>query len=211
MVFEQQRIAMVDGQLRTNKIIAPNLIDLFLTTAREAFAPTGLEGAAYVDEDMDLGHGRVLLEPLVAARLLQAADPSPGDTALVIGGGNGYMPRLLCDLGCQVTVVEPVEVLAEQGRACVPEATWLMQDFATLPSGPYDLILVCGGISDIPMDWSAHVTEGGQILAPLSGQRGNDGRLVAAMRVNGILSSRTLANAAVPDLPEFTAAPMFQF
>lgn len=209
-VFQQQRIAMVDGQLRTNKIIDPQVIDLFLKTPRELFAVQGRETSAYVDEDMALGHGRTLIEPLVAARMLQSAQVDAGQTALLIAGANGYLARLLCDLGVSVTVVEPIEELASQGRENVKEATWIQCTFDELPEGPFDRIFVGGSLVEIPHSWSTLLSEGGRILTPVSGQTGNDGKLVAAHRSGSKLSEQVLANAAVPTLPEFVPQPQFE-
>ena len=210
-VFAQQRIAMVDGQLRTNKIIDPTVIDLFLSTPREAFAPKGRENAAYVDEDVALGHGRSLMEPLVAARLLQAADLRAGQRALVIAGGNGYLPRLLCDTGLLVTVVEPVVELAAQGKDQVPEAQWVDGGFESMPPGPFERIFVGGAVTQIPKAWAELLTDDGRILTPVSGHSGNDGAIVAAHRSATGLSHQTLANAAVPTLPEFQSSAQFEF
>ena len=210
-MFEQQRIAMVDGQLRTNKITHPAVVDLFLTTPREVFAPKGLEGSAYVDEDMDLGHGRALLEPLVAARLLQEADMAPGMTTLVVGAANGYMAKLLVDLAANVTALESQQILADQGQELVPEASWVVQDLRNLPAGPFDRIIVSGSLDHIPQEWAGHLAPQGRILAPIAGETGNDGRLVEAQALEGVLSSRTICNAAVPQLPEFAAKPQFEF
>ena len=208
-MFDQQRIAMVDGQLRTNKITDERVIDLFLTLPREEFAPDGLKGSAYVDEDIDLGQGRSLMEPLVAARMLQHGEIEAGMTALVIGAGNGYLPRLLLDLGLEVTALEAAADLAEQGKAAAVGATWAVQELGSLPDGSFDRIFVGGAIPEIPAAWSKALAPGGQIIAPIAGARGNDGQLVIAVETNGLLSSRSLCNAAVPALPEFTQAPGF--
>ena len=214
-LFAQQRIAMVDGQLRTNKITNDALLNLFLRAPRELFAPPALRNSAYVDEELALGHGRFLLEPLVVARLLQAAENLPDASVLVLAAANGYLPRLLCELGARVTAVEPVGALAQAGKAAVPEATWMVQPMTALPAGPFDYIFVGGALPHIPPAWAKALADGGQILCPLLGERGNDGRLVqayktVAAKATASLSQRTLANAAVPGLPEFTLPPVFK-
>ncbi len=210
-VFAQQRIAMVDGQLRTNKIIDPTVIDLFLSAPREAFAPKGRENAAYVDEDVALGHGRSLMEPLVAARLLQAADLQANQRVLVIAGGNGYLPRLLCEMQIHVTVVEPVSELAVQGMELVPQALWLQGGFEALPPGPFERIFVGGAVTEIPKTWADLLTPNGRVLTPVSGHSRNDGAIVVAHRSDHGLSQQILANAAVPVLPEFQSSAQFEF
>ena len=71
--YETARIRMVESQLRPNKVADQRIINAFLEIRRELFVPEQLQAVAYVDEDLPLGGGRHLLEPMVAARLLQAA------------------------------------------------------------------------------------------------------------------------------------------
>ena len=70
---------MVDNQIRANKVTDPALIEAFLSIPREDFVPTGKETVAYVDEDLSLGGGRFLIEPMVLSRLLQEADIDGSD------------------------------------------------------------------------------------------------------------------------------------
>lgn len=210
-VFEQQRLAMIDGQLRTNQVTDPLVLDAFWTVPREIFAPDLKKGSAYVDEDIDVGHGRVLMEPLVAARMLQFAEISPGTQALVVGAGNGYLPQLLIDLGAKVTAQEPVAALFAQGQELAPEARWVSHGFDTIPQGAFDLILFGGALSKVPERYGDALGAQGKIIAPISGQSGNDGYLIEGRATPSTLSWRHLRNAAVPALPEFVQAPGFEF
>src|SRR3954465_10896724 len=90
MNYQTARTNMVESQVRTNKVTDPALIEALQTVPRELFVPAPLRGIAYVDEDLDLGAGRCLMEPMVLARLLQSAAVGPADRLLEIGGGTGY-------------------------------------------------------------------------------------------------------------------------
>ena len=71
--FTTVRHNMVDCQLRTNKVTNWRLIDAMDDVPRELFVPKQLADVAYIDEDLRVAPGRYLMEPLVLARLLQAA------------------------------------------------------------------------------------------------------------------------------------------
>ena len=71
--FLAARTNMVESQLRTNKVTDLRVLSAFETVPRERFTPDDLTGVAYVDEDIAIGQGRYLMEPMVLARLLQAA------------------------------------------------------------------------------------------------------------------------------------------
>src|SRR5260221_942775 len=90
MNSQAARTNMVESQVRTNKVTDQGIIDALLRVPRELFVPPPLRGIAYVDEDLDLGSGRHLMEPMVLARLLQAAALRAGDRVLVVGCATGY-------------------------------------------------------------------------------------------------------------------------
>ena len=84
------RANMVENQLRPSRIDDPGVLQAMGEVPRELFVPEALRGCAYGDEDLALGGGRHLIEPLALAKLLQAAAPTPQDVVLVIGDVTGY-------------------------------------------------------------------------------------------------------------------------
>src|ERR1044071_3404993 len=92
---DEARHNMVDNQLRANKVHDDRVLDAFLRLQRELFVPPGLRGVAYIDEDLPVSPGRYMMEPMVAARLLQALAVQPKEFALVVGAGVGYEAALL--------------------------------------------------------------------------------------------------------------------
>ena len=73
LAFADARSRMVDSQVRPNKVTDPRIIAAMRQLPRERFLPAGLATLAYADEDVPLGGGRVLMEPMVIARLVQLA------------------------------------------------------------------------------------------------------------------------------------------
>ena len=70
----------------------PRMVDrcAMLALPRERFVPAHLAAFAYIDEDVPLGEGRFLIEPVIIARLVQLAAIVDGERALVVGAGTGY-------------------------------------------------------------------------------------------------------------------------
>ena len=73
--FALARRNMVDGQLRPNKVTNVDLLAVAGTLPRERFLPDSLRSVAYADDDVPLGNGRYLMEPMVLARMIQALQP----------------------------------------------------------------------------------------------------------------------------------------
>ena len=88
--FADPRNHMVDSQVRPNKVTDPRILAAMRHLPRERFIPDDLAALAYADADVPLGAGRVLIEPMVIARLLQLTAVAVGERTLVVGAGTGY-------------------------------------------------------------------------------------------------------------------------
>ncbi len=151
------RLNMVEGQLRTNKVTDEAVLDGFLTTPRERFVPSNLRGIAYVDDDIPLGNGRFLVEPMVLARLLQLAEIGKDDKVLEIGCASGYATAILAKIAASVVAVESDPQLAAAARANLQAlgiGNVQLQE-AAMTAGwragaPYNVILINGAVGEIP-------------------------------------------------------------
>src|ERR1700676_3904148 len=92
------RNRMVDSQIRPNKVSDPRILDAMRHLPRERFLPDTQLALAYADQNVPLGGGRVLLQPLALARLVQAAEPMPAEKVLVVAAGTGYSAALFAAL-----------------------------------------------------------------------------------------------------------------
>ena len=119
--YATARRNMVESQIRTNKVTDAGLIEAFERVPRELFVPERLRGIAYVDEDIALGNGRFAMEPMVLARLLQAARPEPDDIALDLGCATGYATAILSRLVATVVALEGEADLAAEANRILSE------------------------------------------------------------------------------------------
>src|SRR5476649_375367 len=104
--FALARRNMIDGQLRPNRVTNAQLLAAIGEVPRERFLPEATRSVAYADDDVPLGNGRYLMEPMVLARLIQTLQAGPGDKALVVASGRGYGAALLASLVTSVVAVE---------------------------------------------------------------------------------------------------------
>ncbi len=214
MAHARQR--MVDTQIRPVQVSDPRVIAAMRTLPRERFVPADRAAIAYMDQGVPLGGGRVLTEPRVIARLVQALVPHGGERALVVGAGTGYAACLLAALGVSVLALEQSEALAEIGQRLVAElAPAVRYRIGPLAEGhadaaPYDLILIDGAVRAIPDAVAAQLGAGGRLATVLALPGRVPVGVLAEPSAAG-LRPRPQFDAATPLLPELAPAPRFSF
>ncbi len=111
---------MVDTQLRTYDVSSKRVLDAVDEVAREHFLPASLSALAYADQSLTVraadGTERVLLLPMILARMIQAAEIEPGAKVLSVAGGTGYGAAVMAAMGAKVTLLESGEALAGEAR-----------------------------------------------------------------------------------------------
>jgi protein-L-isoaspartate(D-aspartate) O-methyltransferase len=211
------RLRMIASQLRPNRVSDARVIEAFPQLRRELFLPERLRPIAYVDEDLPLGGGRYLMQPMVAARLLQAAAAEPRDAALVVGAGVGYEAALLALLACHVVALEDNAELARIGRSALVDHRIAAVSYVETPlplghrqRAPYNVILFGGAVAQVPAAIADQLAEGGRMVVVLR-QQERVGRATLLTRTGGVLAHRAIFDAATPLLPGFAARPAFVF
>ncbi|MBI0535156.1 protein-L-isoaspartate O-methyltransferase [Roseomonas sp. KE2513] len=217
MDFAEARKRMVDGQVRPNRVTDPRILLALLEVPRELFVPQALRVRALADEDLALGNGRVLLQPMTIARMLQLAAPRPGERVLVVSAGTGYGAALLAHIGAQVVALEDDPVLADLGSTAIAACHLPPGSFrreaglatAGFPAGaPFDLILVEGAIPAVPPALVEQLAEGGRLVT-IRQPPGRVGAAILGRRVGGSFSAVEAFDVQGTPLPAFTPRPGF--
>ncbi|HIJ62479.1 MAG TPA: protein-L-isoaspartate O-methyltransferase [Rhodospirillaceae bacterium] len=215
MNFAAARRNMVNCQILTNRVTHPQLIDALEQLPRELFVPKQWRSTAYLDDDVDLGAGRYLMEPMVFARLLQGADIRPTEVVLDVGCATGYSSAVLARLAGAVVALEADSDLVSRAGAALAE---LGVDTVAVVKGPlakgdashgpYDVIILEGSVEQIPDSLTRQLADGGRLVAVV-GAPGEVGRATLLLRVGEVFSQRILFDASIAPLPGFESAPRF--
>jgi protein-L-isoaspartate(D-aspartate) O-methyltransferase len=216
-LFADARNNMVDSQVRPNKVTDPRILGCMRRLKRERFLPASLAPLAYADEDVPLGGGRYLMEPMVLARLLQLASVQEGERALVVGAGVGYGAAVLAACGARVTALEEDPALLAIARSALTEAAPSVnlvtgKQEAGWPSGaPYDVILIEGAVYHIPPAIAAQLRiEGGRLVGVMCGA-GRTNQAVLAEATSAGLRAQPVFDCGTPPLPMLVPAATFRF
>lgn len=207
---------MVDTQVRPSDVTKFPIIAAMLDVPREAYVPQAAQPVAYMDAPVPLGQGREMPEARVLAKMLDALDIGRTDQVLVLGGGLGYSTAVLARMAESVVMVEQDERLAAEAEASlsaaeVDNAVVLQGPLAegAAKAGPFDVIVIEGGIETLPEGLALQLRDGGRIAGMF--QIGALGEVRIGRMTEGHLGWRFVFNASAPVLPGFAAARGFSF
>lgn len=214
--YQSRRTTMVDTQVRPSDVTKFPIIEALLSVPREDYVPDTQRDAAYIGENIDIGGGRVLLEPRTLAKMLDAVDVQPTDVVLDLGCGLGYSTAVLAQLADFVVAVEDDAARADEAQrilsshgvdnAAVFDAA--LADGAA-KNGPYDVIIVQGAVEQVPDALLDQIKEGGRIAAIFA--EGALGVVRVGRKIDGTVNWRMSFNAGAPVLPGFAKEAAFTF
>jgi protein-L-isoaspartate(D-aspartate) O-methyltransferase len=216
--FALARRNMVEGQLRPNRVTNAQLLAEIGSLPRERFLPEGLRSVAYSDEDVPLGNGRYLMEPMVLARLVQTLQPRETDRALVVASGRGYGAALLARLVKSVIAVESDPALAAAAQQAAKDLGLAnieqrigQPEAGAADAGPYDVVLIEGAVRQVPPAILEQLVDGGRLATIVAGAPGALGTAQIFVKEGGVVSGRPIFDAGTPSLPGFAPPPRFTF
>ncbi|HUB65382.1 MAG TPA: protein-L-isoaspartate O-methyltransferase, partial [Methylocella sp.] len=193
----RNRRTMVDCQIRTFDVTDQRLLARMLDVPREDFLPPELAPLAYSDIALQVKPGgtRILLPPLVLARLIQGAGVGSTDAVLDVGSATGYSSALLAGLAGRVVALESEPSLYKELRSNLDAfgLTTLRTLLAPLAGGapaeaPFDVIFIHGAVETNLDALFAQLKTGGRLIAfkPLPGDlTGRASKAVRYEKVDG--------------------------
>lgn len=213
--FSARRTMMVDTQVRPSDVTKFPIIDAMLTVAREDYVPAAQREAAYLGENLNLGEGRILLEPRTLAKMLDALAIGNSDLVLDIGCAYGYSSAVIAHIAEAVVAVEEDEQMAKEAQETLTTSGVdnaivhigpLVEGAAK--HGPYDVILIQGGIEVVPDAILDQLKIGGRIACIF--MAGVLGEVRVGYKSEQGVSWRADFNAGAPVLGGFVRERAFQ-
>lgn len=172
MDIERARYNMIESQIRTWEVLDQQVLDTLFGIKREEFVPEQYRPLAFVDMEIPIGHGEVMLAPKLEARMLQEVTLRPTDRVLEVGTGSGYMSALLARLSAQVYSVElhPDLSASAAAKLAAHGITNVTNETGDAAQGwsrnaPYDVIVLTGSVPVLPAAFRAQLRPGGRLLA----------------------------------------------
>lgn len=212
--YQAARTAMVDGQIRPSDVTRYPILEAMLNVPRESFVPSGKRPVAYMGADIDLGSDRFVLDPRVFAKMLENLDIQPDDLVLDIGSGLGYSAAVIARMAEAVIAVESDETLATSAESTLSELSSFNAVIhngalseGAAEHGPYDVILIEGGVQVVPDALLAQLKVGGRIAAIF--MQGPMGQCRIGVQTENGVAWRIAFDATAPILSGFAATDEF--
>ena len=213
--YATRRTAMVDTQVRPSDVTKFPIIEAMLTVPREAFVPHDMREAAYMGKNLELGDGRVVLEPRTLAKMLDALDIQNNELVLDVGSAYGYSAAVIARMAEAVIAVEDDAGRVSEAQASLSELHYdnvvlhegSLTDGAA-DHGPYDVIILQGGVEELPETLISQLKSGGRIACLF--MKGNLGDVRIGQKTDAGITWRSIFNAGAPVLAGFERAEAFQ-
>ncbi len=199
--IRKARHRMVQEQLIARNISEPRVLDAMGRVPRHLFVPLEFQRRAYSDGPLPIGHGQTISQPYIVGLMSQLLQLAGDEKVLEIGTGSGYQAAILGCLAKEVYSVEQYANLADGARkaltACQIEnvRVFVGDGSLGLPEfAPFEAILLTAAAPEVPPALIRQLTEGGRLIAPVGGERGQMLKLVLKKKQR--LVTRTLVPVA---------------
>ncbi len=213
--FSARRTMMVDTQVRPSDVTKFPIIEAMLSVPREDFVPASQREAAYMGENIELSDNRVILEPRTLAKMLDVLDIGQDELVLDIGAGYGYSSAVIAHMAQAVVALEEDNAMVEDAKEALVAANAdnVVIEHGSLVAGaaehgPYDVIIIQGGVSHLPQAIISQLKEGGRIACLFMEDALGEVRI--GYKMDEHISWRRSFNAGAPVLNGFERHIGFQ-
>lgn len=169
---ERARFNMVEQQVRPWDVLDARVLAVLKDVRREEYVRAEHRQLAFADLELPLGHGEVMMKPVIEGRVLQSLEVKSGDSVLEIGTGSGFLTACLARLGRDVVSVEQHADLAETARGRLQrdgianasvEIAEAVREFQ--PGREFDIVVLTGAVYTLPERFKAWLKPGGRLFA----------------------------------------------
>lgn len=169
---ERARFNMVEQQVRPWDVLDARVLAVLKDVRREEYVRAEHRQLAFADLELPLGHGEVMMKPVIEGRVLQSLEVKSGDSVLEIGTGSGFLTACLARLGRDVVSVEQHADLAEAARGRLQrdgianasvEIAEAVREFQ--PGREFDIVVLTGAVYTLPERFKAWLKPGGRLFA----------------------------------------------
>ena len=156
------------------RTLDPRVMAVMAKVARHQFVSKALEGEAYDNRPLPIGHGQTISQPYIVALMTDLLHTKRGDRVLEVGTGSGYQAAVLAELVKEVYTIEIIEPLAKQAAQRLAQLSYRSVEVKVADGyygwpehAPFDSIIVTAAASHVPPPLVKQLKPGGRIVIPV--------------------------------------------
>jgi len=201
--FARER--MVRNQLIPRGITDKGVLKAMGKIQRHLFMEEALEGEAYNDHPLPIGHKQTISQPYIVALMTQALELKGNEKILEIGTGSGYQTAILAELSSRVYTIERIRALMEKARHILQELGYTNIMFKSYDGtlgweefAPYDAIIITAGAPSVPEPLLGQLADGGRMVVPVGDRFSQE--LIKITRRKDVYDRKSLGGCRFVDL-----------
>jgi len=204
--FDQQRLQMVEDQVRHRGISDKRVLHAMETVPRHLFVDEPQQQLAYFDGPLPIGHRQTISQPYIVAFMTEELQIESHHSVLEIGTGCGYQSAVLSLLAKDVISLEFVAKLANDARKRLIDLGYgnIQVHNANGIAGwnenaPYDRIIGTAAPTSMPDKLIEQLALQGRMIIPVGDSVFNQSIYIITKNKNGkIKIKRSLGVRFVP-------------
>jgi protein-L-isoaspartate(D-aspartate) O-methyltransferase len=181
----------------------PRVMQAMAEVPRDAFVPGEMQGEAYANRPLPIGHGQTISQPYIVALMTDLIAPQLHHRVLEIGTGSGYQTAILsrlCDTVYSIDLVPPLRAAAAARLARLGYrniVTRTANGYQGWPEyAPYDGIIVTAAAAYIPQPLVDQLRPGGRMAIPVGEPFGLQDLVLVEKDQRGDVAIRTILGVA---------------
>jgi protein-L-isoaspartate(D-aspartate) O-methyltransferase len=208
---------MLEQQVRPGDVLDHKVLGVLKQIKRADFVDESLSGIAYADIALPIGHGQMMLPPILHGRMLQALDIQNDEYVLEVGTGSGYFTALIATLAQHVTTIEIMEELSLTAKQNIEaydfdNITYCVGDASkTYPlSDRIDVIVLTAAFVTVPDDYLQSIKVGGRLLAVVGQEQNMEVQLIYRVAERE-WQTKSVLETVIPAVINAEPKPEFKF
>jgi protein-L-isoaspartate(D-aspartate) O-methyltransferase len=207
---------MTAQQVRTCAVPDVRTLEAMQSVPRERFVPPAWSSSACADCALPLAHGKRMLTPMLAGRILQTVAVRSGDQVLEVGTGSGYLSACMAFMGGQVQSLELHADLAATARSnlqaagCGSVEVSCADGLGLVSETAYDVIVLTGSLPLYQQRFERALKFGGRLFVVVGSGFVMQARLVRRLGP-AQFNSTVLFEISLEALEHAPAPPAFEF
>ncbi len=202
------REAMIKGQVIINGVYRESVIDAMAEIPKEQYTPKEFFPVAYSALEIPLYDGRFMIEPMILARLLDAAQIDDKSVVLNLACGTGYTASICALIARHVVAVENSARCLELLKKNIADLKLsnitvleMSPEKGAVDMAPYDIVFIDGAIEKTEPEIINQLKTGGRLVTVI--KHGLVGKAVCFTKNATGLKMDVLFECVCSAVPEF--------